>query len=308
MKTPLVCAVFVLGRCGFPAAMIRRPLGRSLPSKWSRPRRSRSSPRVVLQLDVSAYRVQLDFDGDTLVMATPRGLHLVPPAGAATTVAQAFGNTFALAGSRVVYFREGKLWESKRGAPATALGPVALEPSAVVVNHEHLAWLERGTNGPSRILTFSAGRARQVAEIPGRWTPWRSSRVGSSSSNRDPKELGVWARRPWTAATRSSGVSQRSRPFHARDAGEPYYDGPTRSVRRISPDLGHEQVLQTGVICSPLAVRDRVVCAEVGGLYDLPLGGGALERLAAQTSFVTALATDGKRVAWISIAGRTDYP
>jgi hypothetical protein len=260
---------------------------------------------VLLQLEVSAYRAQLDFDGDTLVVATPHGLHLIPHGGAATTVAQNHGNTFALAGSKVVYLREGQLWQSKRGATATTLGSVALEPSAVVVNHEHLAWLQRGPNGPSRIQTFSAGRVQQAAEVSGRvdtlalfegWVfffeqgPGGTWRLGAAPlDGGDPK----------FTEFRKGRV-----PSTLEAAGELfYYDGPTRSVRRISPDLGREEVIQTGVICSPLAVRDRVVCAEVGGLYELPLGGGAIERLAAQTSFVTMLATNGKRVAWISDSG-----
>lgn len=218
---------------------------------------------------------------------------------------QAFGSTFALAGSRVVYFRDGQLWESRRGAPATALGPVELEPSAVVVNHEHLAWLERGANGPSRIQTFGAGGARRIAEVSGRVDTLALFEGWVFFFEQGPKGSWRLGAAPLDGGDPRFTEFRKGRvPSTLEAAGELfYYDGPTRSVRRISPDLGHEEVLQTGVICSPLAVRDRVVCAQVGGLYELPLAGGAPERLAAQTSFVTALATDGKRVAWISDSG-----
>ena len=306
MKIRLALAAVALGAWGLAACDDPTPPVRSrAPTKIEPAKSTPPGPRIVLELDVSAYRARLDFDGDTLVLATPRGLHLAPSGAAVTAIAHEFGNTFALSGSKVVYFRDGRLWESRRGALPTALGAVAREPSALALDHEHLTWLEREPSGPSFIQTFAAGKVRQLARITGRvdtlgffenWVfffeqgPGGTWRLGGVSLDGGT---------PKFTQFRAGRV-----PSTLEAAGELFfYDGPSRSVRRISPDLEREEVVGNGVICSPLAVGDRVVCAQVGGLYELPLGGGAPERLAAQTSFVTALATKDRRVAWISDSG-----
>ena len=57
------------------------------------------------------------------------------------------------------------------------------------------------------------------------------------------------------------------------------------------------------MICSPLAVADRVLCARVGGLYELPSSGGAPKSLLSQGAFITALAARDHEVAWVSDLG-----
>jgi len=260
-----------------------------------------------LRLDVSAYRARLDFDGDALVVATSRGVHVVTPGSPVATFAHEFGDVFGLSGSRVVYFREGELWESRRGAPATPLGAVAREPSALILNQERLVWLERDVHGPSRIQTFQGGKVRQIAQVEGRIDTLELFESWVFFFEQGPS--GTWrlggAPLDGGASKFTAFRSGRVPSTLEAAAGELFfYDGPTRSVRRISPDLEREAVVHTGVICSPLAVGDRVVCAQVGGLVELPLAGGAPEKLAAQTSFVAALVTAGGRVAWITDSGR----
>ena len=84
-----------------------------------------------------------------------------------------------------------------------------------------------------------------------------------------------------------------------------YYDGAGYQVRRLSPDLQHEETLARDFICTPLAVAEPVVyCAGVEGLFALQAGApprrlvaGSAERL------ITDVAASANRVVWAVDAG-----
>ena len=83
-----------------------------------------------------------------------------------------------------------------------------------------------------------------------------------------------------------------------------FYDGPERGIRRLSFDLGREDAVSTNVICSPIAVSDRAICAQVGGLFDLPPGGNGPRFLASERQGpVTALAASGEQLFWVAESG-----
>ena len=59
-----------------------------------------------------------------------------------------------------------------------------------------------------------------------------------------------------------------------------------------------------GVVCSPLAVSDRVLCAQVGGLFEVPLSGAAPLFLASERAGpITALAVARSRIFWLAEKG-----
>jgi hypothetical protein len=79
-----------------------------------------------------------------------------------------------------------------------------------------------------------------------------------------------------------------------------FYDGPTRSVRRSSLDLKEETVFAENVICSPLAVSDRVVCGHVEGVFEIPGKGKAPRVLSPETvGPIAAIAADETRAVWV---------
>jgi hypothetical protein len=82
-----------------------------------------------------------------------------------------------------------------------------------------------------------------------------------------------------------------------------FYAGPQRGVRRLTFDLARESEAGSGVICSPLAVSrsEAVVCANVGGLLELPASRGAPRPLALEPGGpVTAVVTSERMVFWIA--------
>lgn len=265
-------------------------------------------PRRVLDLDVSAYRARIAFDGETLVVATSRGLHMLPPDGPASVTAQDFGDTFALAGSRVVFFRQGQLLESKRGSTPAVLGVVKGAPRAIALDLERIAWVQATSDGGSTIWTARDGHVASVARLGGRvdtvavMSGWafffEHGEAGQWRLGGVSLDGGAPVFREWQQGRTPATLAAPGDLF--------YYDGPSRSVRRVSPDLGREDVLATGVICSPLAVSDRVVCAHVGGLSEVPFDGGPPQKLLVQGSMTASLAANAHSVAWLADSGQDE--
>jgi hypothetical protein len=83
-----------------------------------------------------------------------------------------------------------------------------------------------------------------------------------------------------------------------------FYDGPKRGVRKLSFDLEREDAVATNVVCSPLVVSNRVVCAQVGGLFEVPASGGTPRFLAAERAGpITATAATDDRAFWVAENG-----
>ena len=83
-----------------------------------------------------------------------------------------------------------------------------------------------------------------------------------------------------------------------------YYDGNGRELRRLSADLRRDETLASPLVCSPLAVSDRVYCGQVGGIVTWSET-DRRTRLLSETGRgpITALAVHGSDVAWLSEAG-----
>lgn len=83
-----------------------------------------------------------------------------------------------------------------------------------------------------------------------------------------------------------------------------FYDGPDRGVRRLSFELDREHAVLQNVICSPLIVPHGTVCAQVGGLFDIPPSAMAPRFLASERDGpITDLAATDERVFWVAESG-----
>lgn len=84
-----------------------------------------------------------------------------------------------------------------------------------------------------------------------------------------------------------------------------YYDLPTRSIRHLPPDLSTEETIAGNVVCSPLAVSSRILCARVEGIFEIPREGGPPKVLTTEPlGLVTAIAASNDIVVWINDTGR----
>ena len=83
-----------------------------------------------------------------------------------------------------------------------------------------------------------------------------------------------------------------------------YDDKDTSEVWAASPDMQTERVVAKNVICSPLAVADRIFCGHVEGLFEIsPTSGLAKLVYPNVASSITAIAADQNRIVWVSDVG-----
>jgi hypothetical protein len=84
-----------------------------------------------------------------------------------------------------------------------------------------------------------------------------------------------------------------------------YYDGPSLTVLRVTPDLESEEVVTRDVICSPLTVAEHAYCAQPGRLLEIGLD-GVLRRVLTlrQKAIITAVAATATRLTWLMDVSR----
>lgn len=84
-----------------------------------------------------------------------------------------------------------------------------------------------------------------------------------------------------------------------------YYDGPSLTVARMSPDLSTELVVLHGEICSPMAVLEKLYCAQPGKVIELgPNGKVEREFALAPHESVTNLAATREQLVWTTDTGK----
>jgi hypothetical protein len=266
---------------------------------------------VLLSLPVSAYHVSISAaDDDVFYLLTATAAYRLEPDRAAAVMPLDLGAGAATTRSSIVFWSQGAVWMAAKagGAPRRLLA-LGERPQTFVASAsgEDFAWLARGRDGrlglhalvgkSARAAYTSAGSIDAVMLLGdsivfveglagGQW------RIGRVSIGGGP-------------ATFTALRKGRSPSMLAGRRDITYYDGAGYQVRRLSPDLQHEQTLARDFICTPLAVAEPVVtCAGVEGLFALRadepprrLVGGSAERL------ITDVAASANRVVWAVDAG-----
>jgi len=84
-----------------------------------------------------------------------------------------------------------------------------------------------------------------------------------------------------------------------------FYDGPDRGVLRVSFDLTQMHPVLENAICSPLTVSSRLVCAHLGGVFDVPHPGSKPRLIALETGGpIASIQATEKTVYWIVDSGK----
>lgn len=264
-----------------------------------------SEPQARHQLAFSAYTATLAADEEAVYVLTSQAAYRFRDGQAMERWEIQLGDTPALGGSGIVYWLDGKLLRApKQGGPGEILASVPRAPRRLAASGEHVVWEEADE-------TMSSLRALDGAEPR---TVYRGAgSVEALTLMDDQAYFVVRDRERWRLGTASlgGGAPRFAEPRTSRTpallapAGDVYfYDGPTSSVRRFASDLSREDVIARDVICSPLAVADRVYCAQISLLFEIPREGGATRLLAPKRAgTLTALVATRTRVAWLLDAG-----
>jgi hypothetical protein len=196
----------------------------------------------------------------------------------------------------------------KRGGAPRALAKVAKLPRAIVAAGERAAWLARDDKNKDSIQTHVDGKVRTIYPADG-------SLVALTMMQEGVFFVEVAADASWRigAVSLDGGTPTFTKPRSGRPPSMLaakdeifYYDGPERGVLRLSPDLSREEAVAERFICSPIAVSDRVFCAQVGGLFELPLDGHAPRALAQNVvGTVATFAANGTSLVWVEDSGKS---
>lgn len=271
-------------------------------------RRERALPevRTLLQQDTSAFHARLFADDDAVILATESGFTTLRGAAPPEHHAHELGPVVARQRDGLVFWRSKWLRAvSLAGDGERELVPLPAPPRYLLATGERLAWISAGPDERAAIQALSGGAARTLLEET---QPIVAAALGADalywvSRARD----GAWTIRRvgFDGQPPASSAPQRGRPPSQLALGPGalyYYDGPQRGVRQLTLDLQREAAVLPGAICSPLAAGSRLLCAQVGGLFELPQPGARPRFLASERGPITTLALTHQRAYWVADA------
>jgi hypothetical protein len=266
---------------------------------------ARSGPQSLHRLELSAYTSTLTADDEGIYVLASHGAYRFIEGEPVARWAIDLGDTPALTDRGFVYWLEGALRQvPKRGGPTEILARVPRAPRRLCASGKQLVW-EELDEAASLLRTLDGSAPRTIYRGAGQ--------IEALSLVDDQVYFVERSEQQWRlgAVPLSGGVARFSErhgeraPAQLAAAGDVfYYDGPSSSVRRLPSDLSREEVIARDVICSPLAVADRVYCAQLSLLFDLDRNGGRARSLAPKRSgTITALVATRTRVAWLLDVG-----
>lgn len=283
-----------------PASTEARPAPRPEPG-------AAREPTTLLSLPTSAYQASLAVDDDGAHLLTSHAAYRLAPGQPpdALKVELGFGATTTRHG--LVFWSGGVVHEaSKQSGESRVWGALASRPQFFVSAGDDIAWIERSEDHRFAIGSFAARRA---------FVLYTSS--GTIDAAAMLNDWIFFVERPSADQWRIGGVRTKGGTAvftPARQGRSPamlvahddiyYYDGNGRDVRRLSPDLRREETLVTDFICSPLAVAERVYCANVEGIFELvPQGRPRPLVKLGHRGTVTDLAANAHQLFWMGDAG-----
>ena len=268
-------------------------------------RAASSQPEKLIQLEVSAYAATLAADADAIYVLTEHAAYSLAPGQPPARWNIELGTMPALASRGFAFWLDGELrLAPKQGGKSEVLARVPKPPQRLCALGDHVAWLDASAAASVlRVLNGSEPRIVYQSEAPlealtlvddqayfveHRASQWRLGAVPLAGG-----------------AARFSALHPSRTPASLAGAGELfYYDGPSSSIRRVTTDLTRETTVANDVICSPLAVTDRVYCAQLGLLFEVPTRGGAPRPLAPKRAgTIAGLVATPTRVAWLLDTG-----
>jgi hypothetical protein len=267
----------------------------------------RSGSTALLSLPTSAYQASLAVDAEAAFLLTSHAAYRLVQGRApeALNVELGLGATSTRGG--LLFWSEGAVREaSKQSGRSHPLATLAARPQLFVSSGDAFAWLQRSDE--HRFSLGSVASNRSITVYTSR---------GSLDAVAMLNDWIFFVERPTDGEWRIGGVrTQGGAPVftNTRRGRSPsmlavredvyYYDGSVRELRRISPDLRREEVLVSDFVCSPLAVAERVYCANVEGVFEIvPEGRPRLLVKLGRGGFVTDLAANARYLFWIADAG-----
>lgn len=265
-------------------------------------------PRSLFRLGTSAYGAALaaaDDDDESLYVLTSHAAYRLRDGEPALHWAVELGDTPALSAQGIVYWFDGAVRRvPKQGGPSEVLATVPRPPKHLCAARDSVAWVEPNDEGTD-LRSLQGSEPRSLYHGPGELEALAimDDRAYFVERTLDRWRLGMVAL--GGGPVRFTEEHATRTPALLAAAGDVfYYDGPSSTVRRVSSGLEREEVVGQNVICSPLAVADRVYCSQVNLLFALPREGGPAQPLAPKRAgTIAGLVATKKRLAWLLDVG-----
>jgi len=262
------------------------------------------APVTLLALDRSAFHAKVHLDGDLVYVLTDDAIFAVAPGQAPRGRKLAMGFTSAATPSAFIYWDQGFLMRvSKLGGDPAKLGPVPREPQFLLAMGELIAWVDKDDQGAFTVRVFDGSQGRVIHAAAGRIVA--ATGAGDRAVFVEQMKDGPYrlVSVPVTGGEATFGRPRKGRPpamLTSFEGTVAYYDGNAFEVRSLSADLRQEQVVGNNLICSPIALADRIYCGQVEGLSVLLPADHSITLLSPNArTLVTALTADPRRVVYI---------
>jgi hypothetical protein len=266
----------------------------------------RPEPRSLYRLDTSAYTATLAADeDDSLYVLTSHAAYRLRAGEPASHWALELGDTPALSARGIVYWSDGALRiVPKRGGPAEVLATVPRPPRRLCAARENVAWIEPDGGG-TQLRTLDGSEPRSLYRSPGEIDALALMNDRAYFVERDHERWRLGTVGLGGGSPRFTQQYATRTPALLATAGDVFfYDGPSSTVRRFSSGLEREDVVGRDVICSPLAVSERIYCSQISLLFELPRDGGPARVLAPKRAgTIAALVATKTRLAWLLDVG-----
>jgi hypothetical protein len=269
--------------------------------------RKATQPTQLLVDATSPYVAGLAVDAEAIYLLTERVAHRFASGASPQQIPIENGTTAAVTRTDLVYWSKGAIWQvPKAGGQAQKIVSLAHQPQSFLAAGDDFAWLDMPVPDQFQIQTlvdhnvrtllYYVGRIETAAMDAGRVffvkkeaaSTWR---IGSVFVHGGETAYGA----PHTGPT----------PAKLAVAGDVfYYELNSGEIRRLSPDLSHEEVLKKDLICSPIAVSSSIYCANLEGLFRLARHPGAkTQPIFPEARRIAAVAASATQLVWLSDVG-----
>jgi hypothetical protein len=264
-------------------------------------------PTELMADATSPFNAGLFVDDQAIYLTTDKMAYRLVPGAKPQKIPVENGGSAALTNTDIVYWGQGAFWKvPKLGGQAQRLAEQKLQPAYLAASGDDVAWAVVPTTDKFEIQTFDGSKLRTLYFCPGKIVAFvvDAGRVYFvEKQGQDPWRIGSVAVRG--GDLRFGPPKQGATPAKLTAAGDVFhYHLDSGEIRKISPDLSREEVISNKTICSPLAITDKVTCANMEGLWQLDRQPGAkAESVFAEPRTITTLAANSKFLTWLADAG-----
>lgn len=273
-----------------------------------KPRASTRDPMTLMSDRSSAYATTILPRGDEILITTDKAVFRLARDRQIEKIPVQLGEAQILHDDSIAFFRDGAIHAfSLEDRKERLLVAVEHFVQYLLSSGGRLAWLSHERQGRYLIQTETVGSVKTLytSNDEVTWPVLHDEAVYFLERSKGAWRVGL---APLNGSEVKFGKEHRGRVPAMLAIGPDglyFYDGPKRGVRKLTFDLESEKPIAEGTICAPLAVSNRVVCAQVGGIMDIAHPLAEPRTIAQETDGPIAdiTATD-ERVYWVVDRGR----